>query len=33
MNNGVFVKNCENMSLKLFEVMEIEFEDSTEFDR
>ncbi|URZ14178.1 Imm48 family immunity protein [Clostridium felsineum] len=33
MEKGVFIKNCESMSLKLFEVMEIEFEDSTEFDR
>lgn len=33
MDKGVFVKNCESMSLKLFEVMEMEFEDTTEFDR
>ncbi|KHD35433.1 hypothetical protein NL50_13090 [Clostridium acetobutylicum] len=33
MDKGGFVKNCESMSLKLFEVMEMEFEDTTEFDR
>lgn len=33
MQEGIFVKNCEIMSSKLFEVMEMEFEDSTEFDR
>ncbi|MEJ8553221.1 Imm48 family immunity protein [Tepidibacter sp. Z1-5] len=33
MDKGIFIKNCENMSLRLFEVMDMEFEDSTEFDR
>lgn len=33
MQEGIFIKNSETMSAKLFEVMEIEFEDSTEFDR
>ena len=33
MEDGVFIKNCEDMSLKLFEVMEMEFDESTEFDR
>ena len=33
MQDGIFIKNCENMSLKLFEIMEIDFDESTEFDR
>ncbi|WP_291584025.1 Imm48 family immunity protein [Clostridium sp. UBA6640] len=33
MQDSVFIKNCEVMTSKLFEVMGIEFEDSTEFDR
>lgn len=33
MKEAIFIKNCEVMSSKLFEVMEIEFKDSTEFDR
>lgn len=33
MQDGIFIKNCENMSLKLFEIMEMDFDESTEFDR
>lgn len=30
---AVFIKECEIMSDKLFDVMEMSFEDTTEFDR
>lgn len=30
---AVFIKECEVMSDKLFDVMEMSFEDTTEFDR
>lgn len=33
MQDGIFIKNCEDMSLKLFEIMEMDFDESTEFDR
>lgn len=33
MDKGVFVKVCENMILELFEIMEMKFEEFTEFDR
>lgn len=33
MQEGIFIKKSETMSSKLFEIMEIEFEESTEFDR
>ncbi|WXR61470.1 Imm48 family immunity protein [Peptostreptococcaceae bacterium AGR-M142] len=31
--NRVFIKECEKMASYLFDVMEIKFEESTEFDR
>lgn len=33
MQEGIFIKDSEEMSAKLFEVMGIDVEDSTEFDR
>lgn len=31
--NGVFIKKCKKMASHLFDVIEIRFEESTEFDR
>lgn len=33
MQQGIFIKNCEAMAYRLFEVMDIEVEESTDFDR